>query len=176
MVGLGRRVFRRPMDQDPVYEGCSPLNCLCLTVFLRCFRCLRLLVAAPSWVRFTVLTVSISVCQELSTAERVRRQAQAERDELQDEINSSNTKRCAGNLCLERFSFVLCQFNPVQNVSHCKPHFKHLSKYKCILRNKTLVCCVQSKSSTGLCLRSCVQIFILNMSNRISWLLCCYFY
>lgn len=39
---------------------------------------------------FTSLTVPL---QDLATAERLKRQMQAERDELQDEINGNNTKK-----------------------------------------------------------------------------------
>lgn len=43
---------------------------------------------------FKVLTCFF---QELATAERLKKQAQTERDELQDEINSNNTKLYASN-------------------------------------------------------------------------------
>lgn len=39
--------------------------------------------------------VTVSVCspQDLASADRLKRQVQTERDELQDEINDSNTKK-----------------------------------------------------------------------------------
>ena len=38
-----------------------------------------------------------SLLQDLATAERFKRQAQTERDELQDEINNSNSKKYEPN-------------------------------------------------------------------------------
>lgn len=52
--------------------------------------------------------------QDLATAERLKRQIQTERDELQDEINSSNTKKYEPNID-NLFTVILSEKNVRRN-------------------------------------------------------------